>query len=950
MGLKNRDVADACPTLDAYTSPLKPMERPLVGRSEEMRSLKAALMRPELCNVILLAEAGAGKTALVQGLMAKDTDRDYLEVDLSKMLADLQDKNQMATRIKNLFDETAYYIKLTGREVVLFIDEFHQIVQLSDAAVEALKPMLADSGTRGIRVIAATTYTEFRKWIAPNQPLVERLQRFNLKQPGKDVVISILKGMASKYGVAGQFYNDNVYELIYEYTERYIPANSQPRKSILLLDTMIGWYRAEHRKLDQQLLADVLYYTEGVNVAFRVDPTSIKKLLDKRVLAQEFATNVIEQRLQICVAGLNDRTKPMSSFLFSGSTGSGKSTTVTTRIPVWTSDGSVTHKQAGEVRPGDYVFDRTGKPTKVLGVFPQGEREVYRVTLGDGRWLDVSDNHLWAVYPAKRPRYQGPTIYTTASLLERGLETRHHDRIGMKYFIPANGAVEWPERQYDLDPYAMGALIGDGSLSANNELVVSSDDEFVVAKIASLVGAEEYVANESNYDWRFHIRKGEKRCVSQKDVLGKYPEVYRKKSPERRIPKAYMTGSVTQRWALVRGLFDTDGSVYAADGDRYRVSYSTHSKELAYDVQELLYSLGISSSIYDHTRENGLIDYEVYPMVDNDRKPEFFSLPKKRDIALKAVGVNRQRKKTYDYVGIRSIEKLGHKEEMVCFYVDNDEHLYQAGQYVVTHNTEMTKAMAALLFNDDRNLIRMDMTEYSLPESLERFRAELTARVWEHPYSIVLLDEIEKACAQVTRLLLQVLDDGRLIDANNREVTFLNAYIVMTTNAGSEIYDNIAQYNVDDTGSGQQMKKYNKLIRRSITETTGDNKFPPELLGRIDCLVPFQPLSEATMKRIARRKLFALKERVEKTSNVTLMISEKVITYLVEDNLDTKASSGGARIIASKLESEVVTPVARFINAHKEVRKIRIDVAGEMAAENKYKLESSAYIEVSAVG
>ena len=76
MGLKNRDVADACPTLDAYTSPLKPMERPLVGRAEEMRSLKAALMRPELCNVILLAEAGAGKTALVQGLMAKDTDRD----------------------------------------------------------------------------------------------------------------------------------------------------------------------------------------------------------------------------------------------------------------------------------------------------------------------------------------------------------------------------------------------------------------------------------------------------------------------------------------------------------------------------------------------------------------------------------------------------------------------------------------------------------------------------------------------------------------------------------------------------------------------------------------------------------------------------------------------------------------------------------------------------------
>ena len=202
--LLDRELAKEFECLDLYTAPVKKAEREIVGRENEIRTLYAALMRPELCNVILLAEAGAGKTALVQGTMILDKARQYLEVDLARMIADIEDANRMAARIKKLFDETAEYVKRTNTEVVLFIDEFHQIVQLSAAAVEALKPALADSGTRGIRVIAATTYTEFRKYISSNQPLVERLQRINLAEPDKDTTVKILKGMADRYGVANQ--------------------------------------------------------------------------------------------------------------------------------------------------------------------------------------------------------------------------------------------------------------------------------------------------------------------------------------------------------------------------------------------------------------------------------------------------------------------------------------------------------------------------------------------------------------------------------------------------------------------------------------------------------------------------------------------------------------------------------------------------------------------------
>jgi ATP-dependent Clp protease ATP-binding subunit ClpC len=236
------------------------------------------------------------------------------------------DVNNMPARIKGLFDDVQDYRKNEsgGKEIVLFMDEFHQVVQLSDASVEALKPMLADSGVRGIKVIAATTYREFEKYISPNQPLVERLYRLNLREADKDMVMRILKGAAKTYGVAESILNDTLYEQIYEYTNLYIPANAQPRKSLLMFDAMIGWHRTTGRKLDLKLLADVIYESEGVNVSFRVNAGEIKQNLDAHVFSQELATEMVARRLNVAVADLHDKTRPMSSFLFSGPTGVGK--------------------------------------------------------------------------------------------------------------------------------------------------------------------------------------------------------------------------------------------------------------------------------------------------------------------------------------------------------------------------------------------------------------------------------------------------------------------------------------------------------------------------------------------------------------------------------------------------------------------------------------------------
>lgn len=900
-------------------------------------------------------------TALVQGTMLRDRDRDYLEVDLAKMVtACTTDANEMAALLKGLFDEVSEYCKSAGREAVLFIDEFHQIVQLSDAAVEALKPLLADSGTRGIRVIAATTYIEFRKYVAPNQPLVERLQRINLPEPGHDVVISILKGMAERYDVAREIRNPGLYELIYEYTNRYIPANAQPRKSILVMDAMIGWHRAMNRRFDDRLLADVIYDSEGVNVNFNVDASRIKAELDKRVLSQKFATTMIEQRLQICAADLNNKSRPMSSFLFTGSSGTGKELANSTLIPVFSPDGSVFFKCNGDLVPGDFVFNRKGEPVRVLGVFPQGRKPVYEVELTDGRVLPAGARHLWQYkcrYGNGAKHWRVADTETLMDKMARSRSVRCGRHVSdVRFVIPMNQAVQWSEADLPVDPYVLGVFIGNGSLR-KKPLSLSSDDRFVVDEVALRIGASGIYKDPSSYTWTFYLPEGSgsgrtKKFYTADVFTGAAAGLVGLYSHEKFIPAEYRHASVEQRWALVRGLFDTDGHI--GSNSRYNVSYSSTSRQLVLDIQQVLYSLGVSSRISNHGVRKGRtgnvhVEWHLHVMVGNQDKFRFFSLPRKLALCDEAVRFesSKQRvKKFHETVGIRDIRKTDRFEEMTCIYVDDEEHLYQAGDFIVTHNTEVTKSLANLLFGSDDAMIRMDMTEFANSDSLERFRRELTNRVWARPFSIILLDEIEKACSEVTRLLLQVLDDGRLMDENNRVVVFTNAYIVMTTNAGSEVYKNIAQYNADDEGSGKDIMKYYKVIRESIASTTGDNKFPPELLGRIDVIVPFQPLSEATMKDIATMNLKKLIRKIKDRHGVSVEVHQDVVRYLVEDNLDTDADSGGARVVISKMESEVTIPIARYINEHPGVRRILVGIQGKLVRDDKSVRVSDAHVKV----
>lgn len=891
-------------------------------------------------------------TVLVQSCMEDDPARIYLEVDMAKMISDLSNPEEMAARLKALFDEAEAFSKAEGREVVLFIDEFHQVVQLSAAAVEALKPLLAASGSRGIKVIAATTYDEFDAHIASNLPLVERLARINIPQTNRRVTIEILKAMAQKYGVDQGMISESLYEQIFDYTNRYVPASVQPRKSIRVLDAMVGRHRYLGEPMDKKLLATVLKVEFGVEVEINVDATAIKTELDKRVFSQDFATTSIARRLQLCVAGLNDPSKPMASLLLTGSSGVGKATTDCTRVPVFSEDGSVAWKRAGDLVVGDRVFARDGSPTKVLGVFPQGERDVYRVTFGDGRTLDVSDNHLWAVYARDESPDQGPTIYSTQTLMNKGLWTGSiNGRKYMKYAVPMNKPVQWPTADLPVDPYVLGALIANGRLTKT--LAFLSDNKDIVESIGQAIGAVSWDRCGRSHTWQFNEDMWglfARKIRTENVLVGELQQLIGKKASERFIPKQYLYASIEQRWALIQGLFDCDGSITFCDSGYYDVSYKTTSQSLADAVRILLYSLGISCSITEHERvlyDKLWTEYEIYVKVRHVDKHLFFRLNQKnKNLAIEAQSVGEQNEKRFDYVGIRSIEKLDAKESMTCIYVDNDEHLYQAGDFIVTHNTEVTKQLAKILFGDDqRHLVRFDMSEWGRDDSVDLFREELARHVWATSHCVLLFDEIEKASPLVVRLLLQVLDDGRLSDKDGRQVSFLNTYIVLTTNAGSEIYRTIGEYNADDHGSEETMRDYEKIIETSIKSEDG-GKFPPELLGRIDAIVPFQPLSRATLRKIMTKKLAEMVKAVQRKHGIHVTVDPRVLEFLVEDEARSDSDSGGARDMVRRMQRFVTTEIAAFINEHPHERNIAVSIEGTLRSEDVSILKSDARVVV----
>ena len=374
-------------------------------------------------------------------------------------------------------------------------------------------------------------------------------------------------------------------------------------------------------------------------------------------------------------------------YMRSSSSGGGKAIPNDTIIP--TPEG---YKRVDEIKPGDYLFDRTGKPTKVLMVHPQPEKkQVYKITFSDGREARCCKDHLWT-YKIQGHKKCVLKTSTTEEIINRMATLK------AKVHIPVNEPVQYTEKEYSVDPYVMGLLLGDGSFrydKSQKALLYSSEDAILPNSIAQIMGYNVKKNSSKNYSYTFEhkVHYGHHKNVHVEEILKDYPELWQKKSHEKFIPQDYLLGSIEQRFALLRGLLDTDGNV----GKKARVSFSTTSTQLKDDFVELCHSLGIITGVIVDKRDKYTSGqaYKITVQTTDEIKLKIFSLPKHLKKLQDYFNENSNRNKKHNrYIRIDSIKPLDEYVEMTCFTVDNEEALFLMNDFIVTHNTRLAAADA----------------------------------------------------------------------------------------------------------------------------------------------------------------------------------------------------------------------------------------------------------------
>lgn len=245
--------------------------------------------------------------------------------------------------------------------------------------------------------------------------------------------------------------------------------------------------------------------------------------------------------------------------------------------------------------------------------------------------------------------------------------------------------------------------------------------------------------------------------------------------------------------------------------------------------------------------------------------------------------------------------------------------------------TELAKALAGFLFNDENSMVRLDMSEYQERHTVSRLigappgyvgydeSGQLTEAVRRKPYAVVLLDEIEKAHPDVFNTLLQVLDDGRLTDNKGRTVDFKNTIIIMTSNIGSHIIQERlgVNENYHDTTFEQVRNEVFELLKRTIR---------PEFLNRVDEIIMFKPLSEQQILDIVRLQINQLRLMLAK-NGIQIQVTEDALGWIARAGFDPQY---GARPVKRVIQKQLMNELSKLILAGKVNREapITVDVAG----------------------
>jgi hypothetical protein len=336
----------------------------------------------------------------------------------------------------------------------------------------------------------------------------------------------------------------------------------------------------------------------------------------------------------------------------------------------------------GEIKIGDLVIGKNGKPTKVIRVIPQGIKDVFEITFSDKAKTRCCDEHLWPVI-SPRDKWQNKKFrpFSLSKIKSFGLRNKGPKNDYWRWFIPMVDPIEYNQHKpLPFDPYLIGALIGDGGLTQG--IYFTSADQEIIDEISGLLPSGIAVhKNTDQYGYYLGAGRGNKNNPLLNFIRTSNLNV---KSECKHIPREYLMASIQNRVSLLQGLLDTDGCAKASTS--CGIEFCTSSKQLGMDFQELVWSLGGTATMM--IKKTSCLDaYRFYVKFPFNIKP--FRLKRKADIYNNTSHATRS---------FRKIKHIG-KMQVQCITVEAEDGLYVTDDFIVTHNCGKSKVSVDLIAN-----------------------------------------------------------------------------------------------------------------------------------------------------------------------------------------------------------------------------------------------------------
>jgi intein/homing endonuclease len=326
----------------------------------------------------------------------------------------------------------------------------------------------------------------------------------------------------------------------------------------------------------------------------------------------------------------------------------------------------------GDIQVGDYVIGSDGKPKKVLGVYPQGLKDIYEITFSDGVTARSCDEHLWNVNTYIRNWRKNPFLTKTLrEIIDGGLQFKNGNN---KWYIPIVKPIEFEERDLKINPYVLGCLLGDGNITTRSSIGFCSIDNEIINEISSRLPENHKIIQKKNSVKDYNIY-GYKKNNNILNEMRNY-NLNGCNSQTKFIPDEYKFSSINQRLEILQGILDTDGHS-RKDGI---VELTLASKQLIDDVQFIVESLGGIGRI-----NKKWVDYNggrrLYWRINIKLPPQFtpFKLQRKIETFVAPTKYPPNR-------AITEVNYVGEKEAQ-CILIDSEDHLYVTDHCILTHNT-----------------------------------------------------------------------------------------------------------------------------------------------------------------------------------------------------------------------------------------------------------------------